>query len=69
MSRDHKIIDLALEYRHETGLAYLVHDPASPSGFAGRGGKDVWLPKSLVEYDGKDIFTMPEWLAKREGLI
>ena len=59
MSRDHKIIDLALEYRHETGLAYLVHD----------GHKDVWIPKSLCEYDGKNIFTMPEWLAKREGLI
>jgi len=59
MSRDHRIIDLALEYRHETAMAYLVHD----------GHKDVWLPKSLVEYDGKDIFTMSEWLAKREGLI
>ncbi len=59
MSRDHKIIDLALEYRHETALAYLVHD----------GHKDVWLPKSLVEYDGQSIFTMPEWLGKREGLI
>ncbi len=59
MSRDHKIINLALEYRYQTALAYLVHD----------GHKDVWLPKSLVEYDDKTTFTMPEWLAKREGLI
>jgi hypothetical protein len=60
MTRDHKIIDLALEYRHETGLAYLVSND---------GKTETWLPKSLVEYDGKDIFTMPEWLAKREGLL
>ena len=30
------LIDLAVEIRHETALAYLVHD----------GHRDVWLPKS-----------------------
>ncbi len=60
MSRGHRIIDLALEYRHETGLAYLVSND---------GKAECWLPKSLIEYDGRNIFTMPEWLAKREGLI
>ena len=60
MPRDSSIIDLAMELRHETARAYLVHD----------GRKDVWLPKSLVEYDERDkVFTMPEWLAQREGLI
>ena len=62
MSRDHKIIDLAVEIRHETALAYLVHD----------GHRDVWLPKSLIEVSeepGQCIVTLPEWLAKREGLI
>jgi hypothetical protein len=39
MPRDHKIIDLAVEIRHETALAWMVHD----------GHRDVWLPKSLVE--------------------
>jgi hypothetical protein len=54
------LIDLALELRHETARAYLIHD----------GHKDTWLPKSMVEYDEQDkVFTMPEWLAQREGLI
>ncbi len=57
---DPKLIDLALEYRHETARAYLVFD----------GDKEVWVPKSMVEYDVRDkVFTMPEWLAQREGLI
>lgn len=56
---DPKLIDLALELRHETALAYLVHD----------GHRDVWLPKSMVEYDGETIFTMPEWLAQKKELI
>lgn len=28
----------------------------------------LFLPKSLVKKEG-DTFTMPEWLAMREGLI
>ena len=59
--RDSKIINLALELRHQTALAYLVRDD---------GQTEHWLPKSLVEYDAQDkVFTMPEWLAQREGLI
>ena len=54
-----ELVDLALELRYETALAYLVHD----------GHRDVWLPKSMVEYDNKTIFTMPEWLAKKKELI
>ena len=62
MTRDHKIIDLAVEIRHESALAFLVHDCH----------RDVWLPKSLVEVSverGHCIVTLPEWLARREGLI
>lgn len=29
----------------------------------------VWLPKSQVQRDGDNVFTMPEWLAKDKGLI
>ena len=63
MTRDSLLIDLALEVRHETARAYLVSDD---------GKTEHWLPKSLVELheEGKVmIFTMPEWLAQREGLI
>jgi len=65
LSRDHKIIDIAVEIRHETAYAWLVHD----------GHRDAWLPKSLVEVSEEGpgsrscIVTLPEWLAKREGLI
>ena len=56
---DPRLIDLALEFRHETPKAYLIYD----------GGQEVWLPKSLVEYDTRDkVFTMPDWLAKDKGL-
>lgn len=57
-SRSH-LIDIAGELRHETDLAYLLFD----------GIIEVWIPKSLVEYDGHGTFTLPEWLAKQEGLI
>ena len=59
---DSKLIDLALELRHETARAYLVHD----------GHQDVWLPKSqveLYEQPGGAVLTMPYWLAKEKGLI
>lgn len=57
-----KLIDLALELRYQTALAFLVHD----------GHQDVWLPKSQVDLheEGKScVFVMPEWLAKAKGLI
>lgn len=39
------------------------------------GTRQVWLPKSVIEYDAQAAIgavltvTMPEWLAFREGLI
>ena len=56
------LVDIAVEFRHETPKAILVYD----------GAKEVWLPKSQVEYEhsgGGVIVTMPEWLAKDKGLI
>ncbi len=59
---DSKLIDLAVEIRHETARAWLVHD----------GHRDVWLPKSIVEVSeerGASIVTLPEWLARKTSLI
>ena len=56
---DSKLIDLAVEIRHETANAFLVHD----------GHRDVWLPKSQTERNSDGTFTLPEWLAKEKGLI
>ncbi len=70
------LIDLAVEIRHETALAWLVHD----------GHRDVWIPKSQceVEWDpptpdgfgetsaarrGTATITLPEWLAQKTELI
>lgn len=33
-------------------------------------GKEVWLPRSLIEIDQADkTVAMPEWLAMEKGLI
>jgi hypothetical protein len=63
------LIDLAVEIRHETANAFLVHD----------GHRDVWVPKSqcevhyvnhaLSDNPGGATITMPEWLAKAKELI
>lgn len=59
---DSKLIDLAVEIRHDTPNAWLVHD----------GHRDVWVPKSqceVTETRGPSVITMPEWLAKDKELI
>lgn len=64
-----KLVDLTLELRHETARSYLVSDD---------GKTEHWLPKTLTEMGdvvGRNKtsevrqFTIPEWLAQREGLI
>jgi hypothetical protein len=52
------------ELRDETDAAYLIHD----------GINKVWLPKSQVknkrQISGHDFeFEIPEWLAKKKGII
>jgi hypothetical protein len=57
---DIRLVDIAAELRHETLKAFLIFD----------GDQEVWVPKSLVEYNKDDkTFTMPEWLAKKLELI
>lgn len=53
------LIDLDGSLLSETNKAF----------FADVDGTRVWLPKSLVEYDGHGQFTMPEWLAIEKGLV
>jgi len=48
-----------LEFLSELEMSWKVKTAA---------GVILFLPKSLVTRDGS-IFTMPEWLAIREGLI
>lgn len=57
-------VEIAVEIRHETDLAYLIFD----------GQQEVWIPKSQVsdycEDKGKIIsIFIPEWLAEDKGLI
>lgn len=52
------------ELRRETDKAYCFYD----------GIHDIWVPKSLVaeidrRKDGNCEVTVPEWFAKREGII
>ena len=58
--KNHDIIEIAGELRHETDKAYLLFD----------GDKKVWLPKAQCEWDeGSKTMQMPEWLAMERGLI
>jgi hypothetical protein len=58
--RNHDIIEVAGEVRHETEKAYKFFD----------GKTTVWLPKSQCEWDETDrTMQMPEWLAMDKGLI
>lgn len=54
------LVDIACEIKRETEKAYLIFD----------GDKEVWLPKSQVEWDqDAKTMAMPEWLATEKGLI
>jgi hypothetical protein len=59
LKRNHDIIEIAGELRHETEKAFLIFE----------GDKEVWIPKSHVENNGDGTFSMPEWLAMDKGLI
>jgi hypothetical protein len=58
--KNHDLIEIAGELRHETEKAYLFFD----------GDKEVWLAKALCEWSADDkTMQMPEWLALEKGLI
>jgi hypothetical protein len=60
MTKNHDIIEIAGELRHETENAYRFYD----------GGKTVWIPKSQAEWRETDkTMQLPEWLALERGLI
>lgn len=53
------LVDIAGQVRGETAKAFRFFD----------GSKEVWLPKSLCEWDASDgTMAMPEWLAQDKGL-
>ena len=60
------IIDISAELRQDRETSYAVRQ-----GDYDDKGREKWifLPKSLVEWDGKDVFSMPEFLAKEKELI
>lgn len=60
MSDRSDLVDIDdVAYLRETDLAIL---------FQTSGGKEVWVPKSVAEWDG-DILTLPESWAQSKGLI
>ena len=60
MKKNHDIIDIAGELRHETDKAFLLFD----------GDKEVWVPKSHGEWDPYNrVMQMPEWMALQKGLL
>lgn len=64
-----KLVDVEAELRHETEKAYLIYDGREENFEGEKRELRTWVPKSKVEYDGKQIFTMPEWLALEKGFI
>jgi hypothetical protein len=55
-----KLIDIAAQIIGETDKAYLLFD----------GTRQVWLPKSIVEYDARrKLATIPDWAARDKKLI
>lgn len=65
------LIDISAELRHETDKAYLIWDGRMEEEVGGKNKKElrIWVPKTMVAYDGKGEFTMPEWLALDKGFI
>lgn len=59
MSREPELTDIAGEIRGETDRAYRIFD----------GKTTEWVPKSQVEKNDDNTFTMPLWLAKDKGFI
>jgi hypothetical protein len=65
-----ELVDVVGTLRSDRPLSYMVFfgdykiDPETKKK------SEVWvaLPKSLVEFDGDDVFTMPSWLCVEKGL-
>jgi hypothetical protein len=60
MKKNHDIIEIAGQVRHETDKAYQFYD----------GKTTVWIPKSQAEWSADDkVMQMAEWLALEKRLI
>ena len=66
-----KLINISAELRHETNSAYLLFDGRTEikKGETKPSEIRVWVPKSQVENNNDNTFTMPEWLALDKGFI
>lgn len=50
---------ITADIKHETDLAFLLHD----------GATKAWVPKSQITDNEDGTFTMPVWLAEDKGFI
>jgi len=58
--RSIRLVDVAGQVKHRTKNGVLFYD----------GIREVWLPRSLVEWhEGDGVMVMPEWLATEKELI
>jgi hypothetical protein len=54
-----KLVDVEAKLVGESARAFKIND----------GKREVWVPKSEAQDNEDGTFTMPYWLAHREGLI
>ena len=59
VSNQERLFDIAADIKMETKAAWLLSD----------GGREAWVPKSVVENNGDGTFTMPVWMAKQKGFV
>ena len=53
-------VDITAHLKHETEKEFLLDDGL---------GNEIWVPKAAVGRNEDCTFSMPEWLAKKRGLI
>jgi hypothetical protein len=53
-------VDITAHLKHETEKEFLLDDGL---------GNEIWVPKAAVGRNEDGTFSMPEWLAKKRGLI
>lgn len=56
--RESDRFEFSATVEQETEKAYRLDD----------GVKKRWFPKSQLRWEGKNLWSLPEWLAKKEGL-
>lgn len=66
-----ELIEISAICRHETNNAYLLADGRTEvkKGDSVPSELRTWVPKSYVEDNGDNTWTMPLWLAKEKGFV